>query len=135
MPLVVSVPNWDNKYNTGVDEIDYQHQYFLKLIKRFNVSIEKNIGDYLMKRYLQEIVKYAEFHFFSEENLMMLHDYPDIEIHRELHMKLIDQLTAKVNFFKPERKQLRILEEFLIQWFLDHTVKEDSKIAKYLNKR
>ena len=66
-------------HKIGIEEVDLQHQYFLDLIKRLSVILNSNVSAHLDTRLINEIIKYAEFHFQSEENLMVINDYPDLE--------------------------------------------------------
>ena len=128
----MNIPHWNNKYNTGIEEIDYQHRYFLELINRFNTRVNNGLDEPMVHRHLTELLKYAQFHFYSEENLMMLNQFPLIEEHVELHLDLIDKLSVMLMNFEIGRASLSEILEFLIEWFIDHTVKEDTKLAAYI---
>lgn len=123
---------WKDQYNIGIPEIDYQHRYFLKLIKRITgVVIEKKEPDY-GQRVLMELVYYAKFHFYSEENMMIYHGYPNLRAHQELHRDLIDLLTNKINAISDNVDEYHLLVQFLLQWFVHHSMEEDKKIASCL---
>ncbi|MFW6222497.1 MAG: bacteriohemerythrin [Bacteroidota bacterium] len=131
----MDVPKWNNKYLTHIEEIDYQHKYFLGLIRRFQQKINDSMSDYIIERHLNEIVKYAQFHFFSEENLMMLINYPDVKHHQELHNEIIERLATRVNTWKSNEQSLEKILPFMIDWFFTHTVEEDKKIADFMLKK
>lgn len=123
---------WKGQYNIGIPEIDYQHRYFLKLIKRITgVVIEKKEPDY-GQRVLMELVYYAKFHFYSEENMMIYHGYPNLREHQELHRDLIDLLSNKINAISDNIDEYHLLVQFLLQWFVHHSMEEDKKIASCL---
>ena len=79
---------WKEKYNTGIDEVDLQHKYFLELIKRFSKLTEEKLDDQYVKRLLQEIAYYGVFHFCSEENMMIKDNYPALKQHNFLWWEL-----------------------------------------------
>jgi len=124
--------DWHEQYNTGISEIDSQHRYFLGLIKRINAIMESKKEHTYCQRLLMELVHYTKFHFYSEENLMMHYDYPDIKEHHSLHLDLIDELTNEVNLMGENMDDYRQFIEFLVKWFVNHSMEEDKKIASYL---
>lgn len=132
MIKTVLIPQWKKKYETGISEVDQQHQYFLELIKRLHRLSMQNLERSMVNRLLNEVLKYAEFHFYSEENLMMLHKYPDLSEHRKLHEELIDKLATKINYFATGKFELGNLVEFTVNWFINHTVEQDKKLTQFV---
>jgi hemerythrin len=118
--------NWKEEYATGVEEIDLQHRYFMGLINRLSTELDGCVDESYRKKLLNELVKYASFHFVSEENLMIKFAYPDIERHRKLHLDLIDKLSWQV-----QSKSYEVLFEFLVDWFIRHTTEEDKHIGEF----
>ncbi|MGZ5579549.1 MAG: bacteriohemerythrin [Methylobacter sp.] len=118
--------DWKSNYETGVEEIDFQHHFFVGLINRLSSELSSCTDNYYQSRLIQELTYYAKFHFISEENIMMKHHYPDIECHKELHFQLIDELNSK-SVSSPSD-----LLDFLIKWFITHTVQEDKKFGDFL---
>jgi len=126
--------NWSLKYNVGIAEIDYQHKYFLKLINRLALNHEflKETG--LIQAHLSELDKYTRFHFKSEENIMNLVGYSDLECHRQLHRDLIDKLSYQSYQAQISTKNMSEFIIFLKDWFLNHTVNQDKKLSEYIKK-
>jgi len=129
------IPDWKKKYNIGLELIDHQHQYFLNLISRLSELLETDLSDYLITRLVNEILKYADFHFQSEENLMLIEEYPEFEKHKELHKDLIEEIGTFLYYFSKQEKQADELIGFLVKWFIDHTVEEDSKLGDYIKSK
>lgn len=120
---------WLDNYNTGLPEIDIQHQRFLYLIKK--IYLEKN--NKKENLLLKEIYRYAVFHFVSEEELMMVYSYSDIEKQKQSHQDLLSDLSSFVNpiqgFIFNKEKFLY----FLVKWFADHTTGEDKELGRFIN--
>lgn len=57
---------WTPEYLTGIDEIDLQHHYFLKLINRIEAKIASIALDQGHSPLLTELGAYARFHCLSE---------------------------------------------------------------------
>lgn len=129
----IKLPTWNDIYLVGIEEVDYQHRYFLKLIHRFYARCNNhNLSDELIGRHLKEILRYAEFHFLSEENLMLIHNYSGFKDHRDLHMDLTDQLATKLTNFKTDTNSLDEIISFMVSWFVHHTIAEDKKFGVFL---
>ena len=124
---------WNNSYSVGNEEIDYEHKVFIKIIARFAEEIkEKN--SYKFKRNVDELIKYAEFHFVSEENRMFDSGYPDLLNHKKEHEDLLASLKLMEMKLYTDKATVDEFVSFLVNWFLDHTAKTDLKMANYLNK-
>ena len=125
--MVVSELIWSAAYDTGVEEVDLQHRYFLVLINRLRLELASCTDGKYCQRLLNELAKYATFHFVSEENMMIKFGYPDFDRHRMLHLELIDQLSSRM-----QAKTYEPLFEFLVDWFVQHTTTEDHMIGEFV---
>ncbi len=123
---------WRDVYATGVQRIDHQHQYFIQMINWLAQSDETVKSSGFVHRHIEEVMKYASFHFFSEENLMRFNEYPERKFHAELHSKLIGKLDYKASLVEFGDIELSEFIDFLIDWFVDHTVVEDKKFGQFI---
>ncbi len=117
---------WNSDYETGVEEIDLQHRYFLRLINRLATDLTANDDETYHHRLIDELYKYAAFHFLSEENIMFKCGYPALEEHRQHHFALLDKLSSRGN--RPPAELLG----FLSEWFVKHTAQEDHLIGEFI---
>jgi hemerythrin len=124
--------SWKNEYCIGIEEIDKQHMDFVKLMNRFMVLFGSGANIRLQDRLLLEILKYAEYHFVSEENLMIIYKYTDISNQEKEHNILINAFKKKCTGLKEGSVNGNDLVQYLINWFLSHTQEEDRKFAKYI---
>nr|WP_319492952.1 bacteriohemerythrin [uncultured Desulfobacter sp.] len=124
--------DWNLKYNVGISEIDYQHKYFLKLINRLALNHEFLKENGLIQAHLSELDKYTRFHFKSEENIMNLVCYTDLDYHKQLHRDLIDKLSYQSYQSQISTENMNEFIIFLKEWFLNHTVNEDKKLSEYI---
>lgn len=123
---------WKDEYCIGIEEIDKQHMDFVKLINRFMVLYDSGGHIKLQDRLLLEILRYAEYHFVSEENIMIFYNYYDISIQQKEHVALVRTLKSKISGLKEGSVNGNHLIQFLIKWFMHHTQEEDRKIAQYI---
>ena len=123
--------HWNDSYFCGIEEIDFQHQYFAKLINRLDVELGKTDDMHYRARLLEELNKYAHFHFLSEENLMIAMKYPQLREHQRLHYDLLDKLNLYCMKLDMAEIDENSVLDFLVSWFNHHTVVEDKKIAAH----
>ena len=125
--------DWKNNYSIHIFEIDAEHKVFLKTIKKINNAFENNLDTEIKNRLLSELYKYADFHFTSEENVMLFCDYPEYETHRKQHIDLMQKLADIINFTDIEKINTVQLIEFLVSWFKEHTTSSDLRFGTYLH--
>lgn len=125
---------WKSSYQLGIDDIDFQHYFFINLLNRLANCIEKSNDHHYKQSLISELNAFARFHFTSEENMMSSSGYPGLEEHREEHRNLIDQLSAKEMLFLKNKSNEAVgdIISFLFQWFLQHSNSEDQLFADYL---
>ena len=124
--------SWDASYEIGVEEIDRQHADFIRLLRRVGIALQRPIPLAIQLQLLQELVKYADYHFCSEENVMLLTKCPDLIRQKSEHSQLLILLDRKVNGYRIAPHHGEELLEFLYDWFVNHTQVEDRKIAVHL---
>ncbi len=129
--------DWKSSYDLGIEDIDFQHHFFANLINRLSDELRTVNSLDRTASLLAELNAYACFHFISEENMMSRAGYPDLDEHISHHRDLIDKLGAKGGLLqvKHTEQSAEELIEFLIDWFLHHTIHEDRLFADYLHKK
>ena len=122
---------WSQDYYIGIPEIDTQHKRFLSLIKSlFN---EKDSLQEL--KILDEIYNYSVFHFISEEKLMEIYNYPELEEQKDKHRLLQLELSGFISPVLKREWNKAIFLNFLIKWFVQHTTMEDKEFAHFICKK
>lgn len=125
---------WRKHFVVGHPDVDRGHQVFLDLIRNISWSSEtKEPKDWCL-RLLRELRKYADFHFFSEENLMLKTGYPDYLEHQAAHTELLASLDDRIAAYAGDQINLEAVVVFLFDWFVMHTTKDDKKLGKFLDK-
>jgi hemerythrin len=135
MSVEGSIPDWKKGYEIGVNDVDFQHKYFLKLIKLFYLRGNLDMQKELIVSHLNEIILYVRFHFCSEENLMGLHNHSVYQQYRLKYVGSIQILSNKLGLLKLNELGVSEIVLFMIDWFLEHTVKEDIKLSPFFKNR
>lgn len=128
-PLVVP---WDSSYEIGHELIDSQHMIFLMLLNKLSVTCSKAVSKEYMFRVLNELKKYAEFHFLSEENVMHECFYPGIDQHKRIHSQILFEFATLSERISQGRSQPTEVVDFLKAWLFDHILNEDIHVAAYV---
>ncbi len=123
---------WNEKYEVGNLEIDAEHRVFVKILQKIIMATESKRDSKAIERLIDELLKYTEFHFCSEENIMFDITYPEIMTHKFEHEKLLMDLRYQIFAFEQKERDLHELVDFLKNWFINHTLNTDKKMALYL---
>jgi len=126
---------WKPVYETGHQRIDFEHRIFLDLIRQIEAELSADAPIEKISRRLTELYKYADFHFFSEEGIMIDLSYPDYESHRKIHLALLDELSRFILSMSIDLIRQDDLIDFLVTWFSNHTAREDIRIAEFTRAR
>lgn len=126
---------WDVKFEIGHQRIDFEHQIFLDLIRNVSEVLEKRAEKEYIHRLLTEIKMYAEFHFYSEETIMLEIAYPDIDEHQKEHVRLLSKYNTMLYKYHHCAASGEELVDFLFSWFALHTTTSDKRIVNYLKKK
>jgi hemerythrin len=124
---------WKDDYLTGIEEIDRQHKDFVKQINRLSIVHEYGNKKAIAVRLLNELGKYVEYHFASEENIMFLIRYNALERQQQAHAALLDEYSKRMQNFLNDKGTIEDVIFFLEGWFARHTVEEDKKIGSYMS--
>lgn len=123
---------WDKRFETAQPRIDQEHRLLLDLIRQVSQASEQGEPKAWCLRLLSEVKKFADFHFFSEENLMLRIGYPDYPDHQQKQVELFALLEERINAYSADRIDLEAVVVFMFDWFVMHTTKMDKKLGKFI---
>ncbi len=125
---------WDSCYETGLEDVDEQHQYLVEIINRYGALIaENNISLQDIRMALFELSRYAEFHFREEEALMREvgvyegHVADHIKIHRAF---MVDIVSMQAFISEENKRASEHLLNFLIHWLAYHILGIDQNMSR-----
>lgn len=127
---------WYDSYKIGVDRIDFQHKGLVHMISRVQLALSNGGTSQEVGNALKFLVGYTQHHFSEEENIMRSIGYADIENHKSLHRKFVDDIIRiLVSLKKGKTIDTYVFVDFLTDWVLNHIRHEDKKIGKALAER
>ena len=113
---------------TGIDEIDCQHAYFLRLVRASSALGESSTASKAHGLIL-EIVRYAQSHFAFEESMMKVYDYPNSVEHIEEHARILKSITTAMASEPVNIAKFRLE---LLRWFSSHISLDDKQLAQFI---
>ena len=124
---------WDDVLSVGVDEVDDDHKKLADLANLLNHAVTEGGSAEYIGAILEELIKFAAWHFCHEERLMLMYQYPGAEDHKTEHRELIESAKELQQKFiqtgsLDEKEDL----EFIEQWITEHILVADMKMGSYL---
>lgn len=126
---------WDEKYETGIDVIDFQHRILLERTNDLIDLVNKNEIQDNMFPILIFLEDYTHYHFDTEEQFFDSFDYINKEKHLEEHREFIKKIIEfKEQYAKGTVKIDKDLLDYLLNWLISHILGTDMSFAKDLIK-
>jgi hemerythrin-like metal-binding protein len=124
---------WNEKLVTGVKECDEQHKKLVSLINELYDAMKQGKGKEVLDKMLDELVKYAGYHFTTEETLMTKYGFPELATHKKEH----EAFKAKIKEFLDKKAKGEVtltveLMSFLKDWLVKHIMGTDKKYGPFL---
>ncbi|OSM01517.1 bacteriohemerythrin [Magnetofaba australis] len=125
---------WQKRFETGHEAIDLQHHYFVDLIQRIHAELNDATSAEHQAHLVRELIKYADFHFTSEENLTRAAPHEAWLLHQERHAELLAESRYNAEKLKSGQMSADDFIDFLYFWFIGHTLHEDMQLIAALPK-
>lgn len=130
----VEVFPWSANFETGLPQIDAQHQRLVELLNVLAGHLVYQSDIPPLNHVLNDLAEYAVYHFQTEENLW--HAYLPEDAWETRHKEDHSQFMTKVNRLMGEEKigpldqVIKKILAFLIQWLAFHILDADMRLAK-----
>lgn len=129
----MNLTTWDVRYSIGIDELDDHHRYLVLLINIIYESFVNEVQDCDLAKIFNELTRYTEYHFCTEETLMRDCNYPDYDSHKALHDQFAKRLQDIQAGFLCNKSLVSFeLLTFLNSWLLTHVTKTDIQFGKFI---
>ncbi len=125
---------WDKNFETGLADVDQQHQRLVKVTNDFGQLISKNrVNDSDLKKIYEELVSYTQYHFEEEEKLMLSLDLDErfFSQHELEHKSFLQDVTFLHDQMLAGRDESgNELFEFLSNWLVCHILGSDLSMSR-----
>lgn len=131
----LNTQTWNESFSLNIPVIDKQHKKFFAMYDELTLlnNDEKNETEILPL--LNEMIRYAIYHFNTEEELMRQADSPEQELHmrqHELFRKRCDDFQIAFNY--KNRVLVNQMVGFMRKWMVTHINGVDAKYAASIKK-
>jgi len=124
---------WDEKFMTGIAAIDNQHKKLVGFVNELHDAMKKRQAKDIIEKLLDELVKYTEYHFSTEEKAFAAYGYEGRQEHAKKHDEFIGKVNALVVRHRKSEIALSIdILDFLVEWVKNHILIEDMKYVPAL---
>lgn len=123
---------WDNTLDVGVAAMNEQHK---QLIQLMDTLYQKNVAHDPKSELLgaiDNLVNFVVIHFQDEENYMASIQFPSLEVHKQIHKHLIEDLSRLIEQFRHDNTQ-QLNNEFIMFlkfWLSTHIRGIDAKYGQ-----
>jgi len=129
------VLEWNINFLTGIREIDQDHRHLVDLLNESYEALKGGAAADQMQSVVDELVRYADYHFSCEEQLMVAASYPDYAEHKKEHEIFTDRATEFQNCFENGEVPAIAILSFLSNWITHHFLKTDVKFGAFVDSR
>lgn len=127
---------WSEKFLTGVKEADEQHKKLVEVVNELYEAMKQGKGKEVLDKILDELVKYADYHFSTEETLMSKYGFPELAAHKKEH----ENFKVKIKEFLEKKAKGEVtlsieVMNFLKEWLVKHIMGTDKKYGPFLQQK
>jgi hemerythrin len=123
---------WKEKYRTGFDALDYEHQNLAALLNELHQDLVHHQDQETLNDLLGRIHARVASHFALEERIMRENGIPGREDHIAEHAKLLDEIVEVIERFEndPDLDHADALAAEMTHWFRDHMSAEGKTLHR-----
>ncbi len=129
----MSLLEWKKENSVGVKEFDKQHQKMFTLINNLYNAMQEGEGIDFVKKALQDMQEYAQYHFSTEETYFKKFDYPESKEHINQHQSYIEHIQKSYDGLEVDSTTPFKILDFLEDWWLNHINGSDKKYTEFFN--
>lgn len=131
MPLFI----WKPSYELAIPEIDLDHRRLVGIINELYEAMKDGRGHLLLNQIIDRLLDYIQQHFEAEESFMRASLYPELEAHRQEHLRLREELLEMDRLRRAgDKPTAGELLTFLCAWMRTHISETDKAFGGYLKR-
>ncbi|MDR3247758.1 MAG: hypothetical protein LBT39_03140 [Treponema sp.] len=130
------VVEWESRYSVGIESIDEQHKQIITVCNNLclNCHREDENSREFFHQGMSGLIRFLQYHFLVEEQLLERIDFPELSFHKDEHLKA-------QGFFKrylaclgtedelPLKRSILLIQKQVIRHITEH----DHKYANYIH--
>ena len=125
---------WRDEFNTGVAEVDHEHQELIGMINDLHAQLQGGADRDAIADFLGEVFAKISAHFALEETVMRKHRYDEYEAHKSEHEALLDDIRDIMDDYEAGTYEDagQALATTVRDWFINHFKTKDARLHKQL---
>lgn len=129
--------SWLPSMSVGVDVWDEDHRVLLSAISEFREALNNQASPEKTKHLFDDLSRYIDIHFNSEETTMKSMGYQDYKAHKSKHDEFRSWAITQQNLqdTSPANWNGEEAYEYLIDWWYNHILKVDMAYKTYFESR
>jgi hemerythrin len=130
----MAVIRWIPDFSVGIESLDTDHKVLISLLNQLEEAVEAGEPRDAVRRVLDSLLDYTDYHFDREETLMAACRYPDLSAHKRTHGTLRAQVVDIRDRYvrNPESIHSREILAFLKTWLTSHIIGRDKLYAPFM---
>jgi hemerythrin len=130
----MALMEWRREFETGIAEVDHEHQELVGLINQLHVEMQAGTGEDDVRRFLGEVFARISAHFALEETVMRKHRYDEYAAHKAEHEALLDEIRDIMDDFEggAYAHAEQALATAVRDWFVNHFKTKDARLHRLL---
>ena len=128
----MSLIEWKDEFNLGIEEVDSEHRTLVALINALHETMSAGAGPADVVQGITEIYTLVATHFEREEAFMRETRYMAFAEHKEDHEVLLDDLREIIEQIRTEGHYAESrLSADLQYWFSEHFRTHDARLHQH----
>ena len=135
--MVNQVIEWNDRLEIGIRLVDRQHARLVDLTNNLHLACLRSseTANRFFINAAHEAVEYVQYHFSTEEKMMLLLDYPGYSTHKAQHQSFVKELLSQTSKFATGKNLVpNRFVYYLKEWVLSHIAVSDKAMADYILK-
>ncbi len=125
--------SWKDEYSVGIEAIDREHKELIDRINRLHQAFDGADAHKAVPAFFGDLLIAIAAHFALEEMFMRDLAYDGLDLHKEEHERLLDELREMMDMFEwSEEVDTLELARRLEPWFTLHFRTRDAELHDVL---
>lgn len=127
---------WNQNYSVNVVELDQQHKKLIDMLNELHGAMLTGKSKDVLSKILDGLIDYTGYHFTNEEKYMNQYNYPEYQLHKLEHDKLVKQVLDFQSDFRSGKIGISVqIMNFLKEWLMNHILGTDKKYGPFFNEK
>jgi len=74
-----------------VTDIEHEHHKLIEMLDALNDALRRHEPRQAVYRVIDDIIAYTELHFANEEQIMAKSGFPEFELHKQHHQRMVSE--------------------------------------------